>query len=237
MFGRTPLIVLTLAVLAAVSIAQEASTTSDPPPGVLHPQGDAPASIRMPPSSDRSPACGMNVSYERGQLRIVAQGCRLVDVLRQVEKRSGAIIDVAPGLAQDAVFTDLGPGPASDVLASLLYGSSLDYIILGSRSNANQITRVILTASKSVRPSGDLTSVSGPSLPAQSEEPSVYGVGFAADADDAAVGPSDPAPVSRDSAVAAQQSEDGKKTPGQILNELQKEQIKKLDEDAAQPKP
>lgn len=82
------------------------------------------------------------VSYQNGQLTIVAHNSTLGDVLRAVRKQTGADIDIPP--TSDRVVTNLGPGPAQDVMADLLNGSRFNYVLLGSPENAAVLTRVVL---------------------------------------------------------------------------------------------
>src|SRR5689334_9678548 len=58
------------------------------------------------------------VSYQNGQLTIVAPNSTLGDILRAVHKQTGAEIEVPE--AKERVVTHLGPGPARDVVADLL---------------------------------------------------------------------------------------------------------------------
>jgi hypothetical protein len=51
-----------------------------------------------------------------------------------------------PSNATERVVTHLGPGPARDVMAELLNGSRFNYVLLGSQSDANLLTRVVLVA-------------------------------------------------------------------------------------------
>jgi len=82
------------------------------------------------------------VSYQNGQLTIVAPNSTLGDILRAVRKQTGADIDIPA--ASDRVVTHLGPGPAQDVLAELLNGSRFNYVLLGSPADAGVLTRVLL---------------------------------------------------------------------------------------------
>lgn len=82
------------------------------------------------------------VSYENGQLTIVAHNSTLGEILRAVRKQTGADIDIPS--ATDRVVTNLGPGPAQDVVAELLNGSRFNYVLLGSPQNAAVLTRVVL---------------------------------------------------------------------------------------------
>jgi hypothetical protein len=82
------------------------------------------------------------VTYQNGQLTIVASNSTLGDILRAVRKQTGADIDIPA--ASDRVVTHLGPGPVQDVLADLLNGSRFNYVLLGSPEKAGVLTRVVL---------------------------------------------------------------------------------------------
>jgi hypothetical protein len=84
------------------------------------------------------------VSYQNGQLTIVAPNSTLSDILRAVRKQTGADIDIPT--ASDRVVTHLGPGPAQEVMAELLNGSRFNYVLLGSPEKAGVLTRVVLVA-------------------------------------------------------------------------------------------
>ena len=73
---------------------------------------------------DSVPASQPQVSYENGQLSIVAPNSTLGDILRAVRKQTAAEMDV-PNNATERVVTHLGPGPARDVMAELLDGTSV----------------------------------------------------------------------------------------------------------------
>jgi hypothetical protein len=84
------------------------------------------------------------VSYENGQLTIVAPNSTLGDILRAVRKQTGAEIDVPD--ARERVVTTIGPGPAQDVMSQLLNGSRFNYVLLGSPNDPKALTRVVLVA-------------------------------------------------------------------------------------------
>lgn len=88
------------------------------------------------------------VSYENGQLTIVAPNSTLGDILRAVRKQTGAEIEIPS--ATDRVVTHLGPGPARDVMAELLNGSRFNYVLLGSPEDPAALTRVVLVAKTDV---------------------------------------------------------------------------------------
>ncbi|MFY9561986.1 MAG: hypothetical protein WAQ52_17270 [Terriglobales bacterium] len=93
---------------------------------------------------DQLPATPPQVSYQDGMLTIVAQNSTLGDILREVHKRTGAAIEVPPN-ATERVAARLGPGPARDVLASLLNGSAFNYVMVGSASDPMALANVVLS--------------------------------------------------------------------------------------------
>jgi hypothetical protein len=84
------------------------------------------------------------VSYQDGQLTIIAPNSTLGEVLRAVRKSTGADIEIP--VATDRVVTRLGPGPAQEIMAELLNGSRFNYVLMGSPEKAGSLTRVVLVA-------------------------------------------------------------------------------------------
>ena len=99
---------------------------------------------------DQLPAAPPSVVYNNGQLSIAAQNATLGDILREVHKVTGATIDVPPAGANERVVVSLGPGSPRSVLASLLNGSSFNYVMLGSPADPAAVSEVMLSS----RPSG-----------------------------------------------------------------------------------
>ncbi|MFI5113672.1 MAG: hypothetical protein ACHP7J_00905 [Terriglobales bacterium] len=93
---------------------------------------------------DQLPAAPPQVNFQDGRLSIVAQNSTLGDILREVRKRTGASIDV-PASATERVVARLGPAPARDVLATLLNGSSFNYVMVGSAADPAVLSSVVLT--------------------------------------------------------------------------------------------
>jgi hypothetical protein len=83
------------------------------------------------------------VTYQNGLLGIRAESSTMGDVLRAVQRATGASIDF-PGFASERVNVNLGPGALRDIVTSLLDGSRYDYILLASRQS-NAIERILLT--------------------------------------------------------------------------------------------
>jgi hypothetical protein len=88
---------------------------------------------------------GVRVQFSDGQLEIHAHDSTLSEVLFQIQKQTGAEIAIPAGTEQERVFVDAGPAPASQVLAELLNGSSLNFVVVGSESDPNALRSVILS--------------------------------------------------------------------------------------------
>jgi hypothetical protein len=102
------------------------------------PPGLAAALAQVPPDQ-------AIVTYRIGELTIKARNAPLADVLRAVSSQTGATIDIPSGAgADERILAILGPGPAKEVLASLLKYSQFDYAMRGSASDPNALARVIL---------------------------------------------------------------------------------------------
>jgi hypothetical protein len=150
------LLVLATLALACVSPAQTAAKA--PPQTRLHQRHHQrkpelkPLVLPPLPSGplaqlpmDQIPAAPPKVGFENGLLTIVAQNSTLSDILYDVRKLTGASIDI-PSNATERVVTRLGPGTPRDVLVSLLNGSSFNYVMVGSNSDPNGVTDIVLTA-------------------------------------------------------------------------------------------
>ncbi len=86
------------------------------------------------------------VTYQNGLLTIDARNSTLSQVLRAVQARTGASVEMPSGAANERVVMQVGPGRARDVLNTLLNGSKFDYIILGMIDDPGGVQKVILTA-------------------------------------------------------------------------------------------
>jgi hypothetical protein len=104
-----------------------------------------PAAAPAPPlRPEQMPATPPQVAFRNGQLTITAQNSTLGDILRAVRNQTGAAVDV-PANATERVVGTFGPGPARDVLSSLLNGSHFNYVLMGSATNPDALEHVILT--------------------------------------------------------------------------------------------
>jgi hypothetical protein len=119
-----------------------------------------------PPTPQQLPPSPPKVSFRDGQLTIVANNSSLGEILHAIHSQTGAMVEI-PGNPTDRVFGQFGPGPARDVLSSLLNGSHFNYILLGSASNPDELQRVILTA----KSGGPTTSAPEPQTSASNQPP------------------------------------------------------------------
>ncbi len=180
---------------------------------------------------DSTPAVAPQVSYQSGQLTILAPNSNLGDILRAVRKQTGAEMEI-PANANERVVTQLGPGPAREVIAELLNGSRFNYVLLGSPADANVLTRVVLVAKTGGDAAGqnpqnqqqpsDQTGIVAAPQPdmanAQPEPPE----GEAADENAAEDNPDQNAEAEQ---PAPPPDQPGVKTPQQMLQEMQQRQL------------
>ena len=111
---------------------------------------------------------GVNVQFAAGQLTIHAGNASLSEVLYQIQKKTGAEVAIPSGTEQERVAADFGPGTPSEVLAELLNGSGLNFVVIGSPSDPNTLRSVILTRkSGSVDPPRSFAQY--PTQPAEAE--------------------------------------------------------------------
>jgi hypothetical protein len=102
-----------------------------------------PQAISSPASLEKLPPSAPTVTYDNGVLTISAYNSTLSDILQGIRKQIGADVDIPPQ-AEERVVTHLGPGPAPDVVRSLLSGSRFNYILVGSNGSPNTLTRILL---------------------------------------------------------------------------------------------
>lgn len=109
----------------------EVSMPAPPPPARRTPE-------QMPPGVPQ-------VSWDGSQLTISADNSTLADILVAIRARTGAEIDVPPNASHERIAARLGPGPARDVIATLLSWTDFDYIIQASDTDPLGIQSVLLT--------------------------------------------------------------------------------------------
>jgi len=85
------------------------------------------------------------VSYVNGKLLIDAKNSTLSDVLKAVEKDTGATFDISSGDTSERVVGRIGPGTPRDVMAELLNGSHFNYVMLSPIGDPSALSKVLLT--------------------------------------------------------------------------------------------
>jgi hypothetical protein len=149
---RTPTSVAILGVMALtimtppgtarkLKLRTEGSTygkTAEPQKANARPLPTASTSTQAAPGS-------LQVSYENGELTIIAENSLLSDILSEVHARMGADIDLPASASGARIWVRLGPGPARRILAELLSGTELNYVIQASDTDADGIRSVLLT--------------------------------------------------------------------------------------------
>jgi hypothetical protein len=220
-------ILIPLAVAQVASQAQprhhsRQQKLAQPPPAAPEPVA--------PPTPEQRPATPPQVAYNGGLLTITADNSTLGDILRAVHRQTGASVDV-PGNATERVVGSFGPGPARDVVASLLNGSHFNYVLVGSETNPTGLDRVVLIS----KPFGDQAPVQQARMPTRMQPaPQTVDAGDAANDDDAAQDMVPDASEATDEPANQAQGEDAAqpqqpgqsaiKTPEQLLQELQQRQ-------------
>jgi hypothetical protein len=104
-----------------------------------------PQPAATPKTLEQMPVVPPQVTYQGGQLSILARNSTLGEILKAVHAQTGAEIEM-PGTGNERVVGSFGPGPARDVLAALLYGSHFNYVLLGSETDPQALSRVMLFA-------------------------------------------------------------------------------------------
>ena len=212
-----------------VAIAQ----ASEPPPPAPN------AATSQAAQTSQPPAAVPIASAANGKVTIHASGQPLAQVLEAVRAVTGVKINVPADGDSEPVFMNLGPASTRDALVALVDGTRFNYIIVGSPTDSEHVSEVILsTRSKS----GEGSTVASAGA-APSAEPTLYGgQGYREDADAAAIEPGIPNPATQPAEIPSsvpaginiqQLAAQENKSPGQVLDELQKRQLEVLDQQAA----
>jgi hypothetical protein len=109
------------------------------------PAAAAPQPAPPPPTPEQGPSSPPDVSFQNGELTIVARNSTMGDVLTAVKQKTGAAVEM-PAVSSERVVGRFGPGAPRDVLAQLLNGSHYDYVLLGSPADPGALKKVVLMA-------------------------------------------------------------------------------------------
>jgi len=120
-------------------------------------QGATPVPSPAPAPAHENVVTPPKIVCNGDQLTITANNSTLGSILAEVHRCSGAQID-APDAAKAAhIFDNLGPGPAHQVLDSLLSATGFDYVIGASDSNPDKVESILLVARSTETPAADDT--------------------------------------------------------------------------------
>lgn len=146
-------------------------------PELVHQSSGAPqqAAPQPPPqaAAEQQLVAPPQVTYENGQLTIIAENSLLSEVMKALRAALGADIDLPAGVANQHIWGHLGPGPARRVLRDLLDSTEFNYVIQASENDADGILSVLLTQrSKSTGPqSPGLPERAASRIPSPASEP------------------------------------------------------------------
>ena len=173
----------------------------------------------------QKPAVPPQVTFNNGELTIVAENCTIGDVMRAVHSQTGAVIDLPPN-ASERVVSRVGPGAPRDVLVSLLNGSNFNYVILGVATDPKAVKHVILTAKAMSVGSSDAMANAQPNTgqPGMANDVSESENNEPAEAEESQEDQSE-TPTEEQPAAEATPQQPGVKTPEQLLQELQRQQV------------
>jgi len=88
------------------------------------------------------------VQYRNGILTITAANSTLADILRALHQQTSAEVEIPD--TTERVVTNLGPGPAPEIISRLLNGSHYNYVLLFSPENPNAVTKILLLAKTTI---------------------------------------------------------------------------------------
>lgn len=220
-------------ILPAQSFSATQRKRANKPPA-QQPVQAAPAPVQPQPelTPAQKPAVAPQVTYNNGQLTIVAENCTIGDVMRAVHSQTGAVVDL-PQNASERVASRVGPGAPRDVLASLLNGSNFNYVLLGSAGDPKAIQHIILTPkpmgagsanamADAQQNTGQQGMMNGQPMPAATDPSETENQ--AEEAEEPQEDQAEAPPEGQQPAAEAT-PQPGVKTPEQLLQELQRQQV------------
>jgi hypothetical protein len=189
---------------------------------------------------------GPTVTYADGVVTIDPHGASLRQVLEAVRARAGFTLDLPFTGMNTRVFDDrIGPVSLREALIQLLYGSGFNYIIQNASTEPRDVTRISVSV-RSAESGKEAAAVPRKPSDGETEEPALYG-GFVdpSQHEQTPLVAATPPPPSSTPATNVpgvpsgfnlqQAAAEAHKTPGEILDDLQKRQIEILDSAAPPP--
>ncbi len=101
----------------------------------------------LPPllSAPVKPVPAVQIEFTNGLLSVRTERATLGEVLRAIGRQIGARVSLSPDAEQEPVIANLGPGPAREVLSSLLKGVPYNVMLIGSGRDLSKVTSIVLT--------------------------------------------------------------------------------------------
>jgi hypothetical protein len=106
--------------------------------------------VQVPARVTPEPAHSVAVVYQDGLLTVIAENATLTEIMDQVRKSTGAVVE-SPAL-DELVTERLGPQAPAAVIAALLEGSHLNYVIVGDAADSNAIRAIQITPASTAEP-------------------------------------------------------------------------------------
>jgi hypothetical protein len=192
------------------------------------------------PETEAESPDGPVVRYHDGLLSVNSRGATLQAVLDKVRVETGITIDASGDGLQGRLFDKVGPAPLREALMTLLYGTDLNYILQSNSTDPHSVHRVVILSPEAQPGSPATPQQTSAAASDQPEEHGVYG-GFNAVTEPTSATETEAAspmnsqarpssipgiPAGFDVQKAAAEAH---KTTGEILGELQRQQIEILD--------
>jgi hypothetical protein len=215
-----------------------------------------PSAETSPTDNGERPGQTLTVTWEQGLLSVSAHRVPLHRVLTAIAYKTGLAMELAAGADSQLVYIETSPASMRDVLRQILDGGT-NYILIGSKTTPGYVERLILSSR------GQQPGISGQAAQVAAVQPAIA-TSEADDFDQEATAPeqalpSNPVsvPTSHEQAPstalpsvqqninnqmsayqnAFNEAAKSGKTRAEILEELQKQQIKDLDAAATQTQP
>lgn len=143
---------MAVAMIATTGAAQQPATASPKSQNVSFTSISQPSAEPGQEEQQEAPASpepeahhSLQVSYDGEQLTITADNASIVEIMRAVQKHTGADFDFPASAAAERIpSVRLGPAPAREVLSELLSWTNFDYIIQDSDENPTKVQTVLL---------------------------------------------------------------------------------------------
>jgi len=187
--------------------------------------------VQSPAPEPKVPVSAPRVSFQNGQLTVLAENSSLGEVLNAVRAATGIRVEGASG-GSERVTAKIGPAPVRDVLLSLLEGSRYDFAMLGAATDPQRVERLVLSP-RLAPASGTYAAV--PQQPPQGNSAIAQPVSPGEEDDNE--GFAEPAKPALATPAGANPANPQVKTPEQLLEDLKKIEADKAQQQQQQVQP